>query len=169
MAHVIDESSNSTSDETIPSRRRLTRRLLGVAAGLSLVVAFGAGCGSSGSSTSSGGSDTTAAASGSGGGDNSGCTEAQNGAIEVKTTNFDFSPDCITVSGDRLKVTYDNQEDGVKHNIDFKGLKSSTGKAATELKAGPDTQTITLVDLKAGTYDFICDIHANMKGTLTVK
>ncbi len=130
-------------------------------------MAFGVGCGSSDDSTS--GATTTAASGETAAGGSSGCTEAQNGAIEVVTTNFDFSPDCITTTGDRLKVTYDNKEDGVQHNIDFKDAKSSTGDAKTELKAGPNTQTITLVDLKPGKYTFVCDIHASMKGTLEVK
>lgn len=143
------------------------RRLVGVVAGLSLVAAIGVGCSSSGNST--GASSATTTAAGGGGESSSGCTEAQNGAVKVVTTNFDFSPDCITVSGDRLQVTYDNQENGVKHNIDFKGLKSTTGTPATDLKAGPNTQTLTLVDLKPGTYTYVCDIHANMKGKLTVK
>ena len=30
------------------------------------------------------------------------------------------------------------------------------------------TQTLK-VDLKAGTYDYVCDIHANMEGKLYVK
>lgn len=144
----------------------MTRRLLGAAAGLSLVAMVGVGCSSSGSSGTSASATTTA----SGGGGAAGCTNVTNGEVKVVTTNFDFSPNCITLTGgDRLKVTYDNQESGVKHNIDFKGAKSSTGKAATDLKAGPDTQTVTLVGLKPGTYTYVCDIHANMKGTLTVK
>lgn len=147
--------------------------MLGVAAGLTLVAAFGVGCGSSGSSTS--GTATTASAGSSGGGESGsngnapGCTEAKNGAIEVVTTDFDFKPDCITTTGDRLKVTYDNEEKGVKHNIHFKDAKSSTGDAKTELKAGPNVQTVTLVGLKPGTYTYICDIHSSMKGELTVK
>lgn len=147
--------------------------MLGVAAGLTLVAAFGVGCGSSGDST--GGAATTASAGtgGTGGtGDSgaaSGCTQAENGTIEIATTNFDFDPDCITTTGNRLKVTYDNKEDGVKHNIHFKDAKSSTGDAKTDLKAGPNVQTVTLVDLKPGTYTYICDIHSSMKGELTVK
>ncbi len=171
VAGVTDETSNSTQSETTGSTRRsLTRRALGVAAGLGLVMAFGVGCGSSSDPTSG---PTTTASGGttasSGGGNASGCTEAKNGTVEVVTTNFDFSPDCITTTGDRLKVTYDNQETGVKHNIDFKDAKSSTGDAKTELKAGPNTQTLTLVGLKPGTYTFVCDIHSSMKGELTVK
>lgn len=167
VAGVRHEPTNQESNH--PIHRSVTRRVLGVAAGLSLVVAFGVGCGSSGEST--GGASTTASADGSGGGDgSSGCATAENGTIEVVTTNFDFDPDCITTSGDRLKVTYDNKEDGVKHNIHFKDAKSSTGDAKTDLKAGPDVQTITLVDLKPGeTYTYVCDIHSSMKGELTVK
>ena len=57
----------------------------------------------------------------------------------------------------------------MQHNIDFKGTQSETGSGKTDLKTGPNTQTITLVDLKPGTVKFVCDIHANMKGKLIVK
>ena len=86
--------------------------MLGVAAGLTLVAAFGVGCGSSGDST--GGAATTASAgtaAGSGGsGDSSGCTEAENGTVEVVTTNFDFDPDCITTTGDRIRLGYGSKK-----------------------------------------------------------
>lgn len=75
----------------------------------------------------------------------------------------------MTLTGNRLKVTYDNEEKGVKHNFHLKDAKADSGEPATELKAGVDTQTITYVGLKPGTYTYVCDIHANMKGELTVK
>ena len=38
----------------------------------------------------------------------------------------------------------------------------------TDLRPGPDVQTITYVGLKPGTYTYVCDLHPSMKGTLTV-
>lgn len=154
-----------------PTRRPRLRRVLGAAVGLTLVVGFGVGCGSSsdstGSATTKAGSETTQAG---GGGSSDGCTAATNGTIKIVTTNFDFSPDCVTTTGDRLKVTYDNAETGIKHNIHFKDAKSSTGSAMTELKTGPNVQTVTLVGLKPGTtYTYVCDIHSAMKGELKVE
>ncbi len=165
---MINEPQNTQLKK--PRHRSFARRFVGVATGLTLIAAFGVGCSSSGKGGGAiGNASPTTAASGGGGSSSGGCTEAKNGAVKVVTTNFDFSPDCITFSGDRLKVTYANQEKGVKHNIDFKGLKSSTGAGKTELESGPNTQTLTLVGLKPGKYEFVCDIHSNMKGTLTVK
>lgn len=115
-------------------------------------------------STSDTTSDTTSAPS-----DASGCVRARSGQVTVRTTTFDFDPQCITVDSAELTVVYDNQEKGVKHNITFKGANDAAGRpASTPLVTGPSTQTVTLANLTPGTYTFICDIHANMRGTLIV-
>ena len=159
-----DQTVTPLPEPTDPTRatpaRPLMRRALAGVAGAALALTLAVGCGSTGESVGS--SDPTTAS-----GDPA-CTEVTDGVIEIVTTKFDFDPDCITMSGDRLKVTYDNAEEGIKHNIHFKDAKSSTGSAKTELKAGPDVQTVTLVDLEAGSYTFVCDIHPSMKGELTV-
>ena len=127
-----------------------------VALGVVAIVALTAGCGSSGSSAKAGGDAPK------------GCVPAKNGTITIVTKQYDFSPDCVATTGTTLKVTYNNAESGVQHNIDFKTARSSTGSAKTDLKTGPSTQTITLVGLKPGTYTYVCDIHPSMSGQLKV-
>lgn len=105
-------------------------------------------------------SETTTRADGS-------CVEATDGTIAIRTESFDYDPDCVTLAGDRLEVTYTNDERGVLHNFRLKGAVAE-GPAATKLKSGPDTQSVTYVKLEAGTYTFICDIHPNMVGQVVV-
>ena len=38
---------------------------------------------------------------------------------------------------------------------------------ATELEPGPNTQSLD-VTLTPGSYEYVCDLHPNMVGTLTV-
>ncbi len=173
---VTNDPDLSVDPAALPRRRPRPMRLLSAVIAVLVVMAVGVGCGGGGDSISSDDGDTTeatdATGNGSGegdGGGEAGCVQVENDAIEIVTTSFDYDPECITTSGDRLQVTYDNQEEGVQHNIHFKDVKSSTGEARTELKSGPDVQTLTLVDLEPGTYAFICDIHSSMTGELVVE
>lgn len=173
MVSVAPVTNELNTPEQETKSHSLTRRLLGVAAGLSLVAAIGVGCSSSGDSTSSGdnSSDTTAAAADEGATDEGGtesngdCVSVTDGKITITTTDFDFDPDCIDLEGDSLDITYENNEEGVKHDIDFKELDKMT-----DLKEGPNTQELKLTGLESGkTYDWVCSIHAQMKGELNVK
>ena len=63
-----------------------------------------------------------------------------------------------------LTVVVDNRDKGVNHNVHFASVK---GSPATDLEEGPSTQQLELT-LAAGTYAYVCDLHTNMTGTLTV-
>src|SRR3546814_429530 len=77
----------------------------------------------------------------------------------------DWEVDCLTApSVEPLTVIVDNQDEGVNHNIHF---TDAPEKPKTELEAGPVVQELE-VDLEAGEYRFVCDIHPNMVGTLTM-
>ena len=52
----------------------------------------------------------------------------------------------------------------MNHNVH---LPDAPGSPATELEPGPVTQELD-VDLAAGSYEYLCDLHPNMVGTLTV-
>ncbi len=67
-------------------------------------------------------------------------------------------------AGEKVTFTVDNR-DSVRHNLHISGNGFSE---KTELEAGPVTQELALTVPKAGTYRFVCDIHPNMTGTLTV-
>lgn len=129
-----------------------------VAAGSVFSALLLAGCSSGG----------TGAAGSSGGGSGNDCVRATGGKVTVVTKKFDFEPGCITAAPGSLTVRYDNTEKGVEHNFHLRDAKTASGPDRTDLKAGPDVQTITYVNLKPGRYTFVCDLHPAMKGTVTV-
>jgi plastocyanin len=84
-----------------------------------------------------------------------------------------FEQTCIVApAGEKLSLTFDNQDTGQLHNADF---YTAAPPAGTELfksgdpAAGPETQTEPNVPpQKEGTYYFQCDVHTNMNGTFLV-
>ena len=87
--------------------------------------------------------------------------------ITITATGLSFDVDEFTVSsGDEITVTFDNQHDGVPHNIAFEDIES----AATELAEGPETQAVTFIAPSPGEYEFQCDAHPpQMRGTMIVR
>jgi len=88
--------------------------------------------------------------------------------MTIVSTTSDFDVEAFAVrAGEAVTVTYDNQDDGVAHNLRFDLEGAPT--AQTETARGPDTQTITFAVAEAGEYTYICDVHpAAMRGTLVV-
>jgi plastocyanin len=118
--------------------------------GRSLVVAMaavallGVACGGD-----SGGGD----GGGSGGGDGG-------GSATLTASNFKFSPTSLSVAaGGSVEFTND---DDAPHTF-----TSEDAGVDQEVAAG-ETATIDLGDVEAGTYDFVCNFHEDMKGTLEV-
>ena len=69
-------------------------------------------------------------------------------------------------AGKPFQIEFDNQE-GQPHNIQIKDASGSavfTGDIVT----GPKKVTYNVPALPAGTYPFVCSVHSNMTGTLTV-
>jgi plastocyanin len=123
------------------------RSLLRLAA-LASVVAITA-CGDSGGSAST----TTV-----------GCKDAADGRVTLVADDLRWDTDCLRAERGPLTIEVDNGEEGVNHNVH---LPDAPGSPATELEPGPGTQELD-VDLAAGSYEYLCDLHPNMVGTLTV-
>lgn len=84
-------------------------------------------------------------------------TEKQ-GTINVKINGYKFDPQTVNINkGDT--VIWEN-EDSIIHNI------ASNDFTSPSLSKG-DTFSFTFKD--AGTFDYICSLHANMKGKVIVK
>ena len=82
------------------------------------------------------------------------------GTNAIDIASFKYSPDPLVVSaGTSVKVT---NRDGTAHTATAKDRSFDTG----ELEGGATT-TITLA--KAGTYQYFCDIHNYMTGTIEVR
>jgi plastocyanin len=77
-------------------------------------------------------------------------------AVAIK--GYAFQPQSVTIDKGG-SVTWTNQ-DSVVHDVKFSGGGSS------DLKQGG---TYSKTFDKAGTFDYICEIHPTMKGTVTVK
>ena len=87
--------------------------------------------------------------------------------VTVVAKDIQFTtPDVSARAGSAFTLTFDNQ-DGAPHNIaisDASGAKVFKGDIVTSQKVD-----YAVPALAAGTYSFICEVHPEMKGTLTVE
>jgi plastocyanin len=85
----------------------------------------------------------------------------------VVAKDLQFSPTSLTVkAGTAFDLVLDNQE-APPHNIqisDGTGAKVFTGEIVSSTKV-----TYAVPALTAGSYTFICEVHPDMKGTLTAE
>jgi plastocyanin len=94
--------------------------------------------------------------------------------IVAKMLKFDIAA-LSAPAGEAFGIVFENQ-DPYEHNV---AIYSGTATGADILKlpeiykgelfTGPSTRTYVIPALDAGTYTFVCTLHLNMVGTLTVK
>lgn len=121
--------------------------------GLSLVALAVLTAACSGGSTGSNASPAAPAAS------------APAGAIVVVAKDLRFTTAAITApAGEAFQILLDNQE-AVPHNI---AIKDAAGTVGFKGEIVTSTQVVNDVPaLTAGSYEFFCEVHPDMKGTLT--
>ncbi|MGK2950371.1 MAG: cupredoxin domain-containing protein [Acidimicrobiales bacterium] len=117
---------------------------------LALVGSLAVGCGDT-----AGGDDPPEAG---------GCKVAEGGRVTLVADDIRWDTDCLDAEPGELVIEVDNQDDGVAHNVH---LPDHPESPATPLEPGPSSQELA-VEVEAGAYEYICDIHPNMVGTLTV-
>lgn len=88
-------------------------------------------------------------------------------AIAVTAKDSAFSPTAVSAPADApFEIVFDNQ-DGMPHNMkvsDSTGAEVFKGEIVTSQKV-----TYQVPALAAGAYPFICEIHPDMKGTITAE
>ena len=95
-----------------------------------------------------------------------GCAVAEDGAVTLVADDLAWDVPCIEAPADQeLRITVDNREDGVSHNLHFTELP---GEPATALQGGPITQSLSFGALPPGDHPYVCDLHPTMTGTLEV-
>jgi hypothetical protein len=94
-----------------------------------------------------------------------GCKAASGGEVTLVADDLRWDTDCLRSVPGPLTVVVDNRDDEVNHNVH---LPTAEGSPATDLEQGPARQELR-VDLPAGSYEYVCDLHPNMVGTLTVR
>lgn len=84
------------------------------------------------------------------------------GDFVLVADNVAWNTDEIAAPADEeFVIVIDNQDAGVQHNLNIKETEF-----VTELEAGVSAQVLP-INVPAGEYDYICDLHPNMVGTLT--
>ena len=69
-----------------------------------------------------------------------------------------------------FQIVFTNNDAGIPHNVSIHaGSASGQEVFKGEIFSGTDSRTYAVPALPAGTYAFVCSVHPNMTGTLTVK
>ena len=88
-------------------------------------------------------------------------------AVTIVAKDIKYVPTDVSVKADAaFDILFDNR-DGAPHNIDISSASGATvfkGEIVTSTRV-----TYAVGALPAGTYGFICDVHPEMKGTITVQ
>ncbi len=92
------------------------------------------------------------------------CHDAADGRVTLVAKDLTWDTDCLRAPAGPLTIVVDNRDDGQNHNVH---LPTADGSPATDLTQGPSQEELD-VELSAGSYEYVCDIHPNMVGTLTV-
>lgn len=86
--------------------------------------------------------------------------------VVIVAESMAFDPDEVRVAADEpVTIVIDNRDDGVNHNIH---IEDAPAPNKTPLELGVSQQALT-VSLPAGDYEFVCDIHPNMTGTMVAE
>lgn len=85
----------------------------------------------------------------------------------VRAVNLAFEPTQITLpSGTPLRIILDNADSGVPHNLAV--TRDGAEIAKGPIISGPGRAETRFGPLATGSYAFVCDVHPNMTGTLTI-
>jgi plastocyanin len=93
-----------------------------------------------------------------------------NSSFTVVAKMFAFDISAITApAGEAFSIVFDNQDADIPHNVAIhQGTAMGTEVFKGKIFNGVGTRTYSVPALTAGTYAFVCTVHSNMVGTLTV-
>jgi plastocyanin len=99
----------------------------------------------------------------------SGGPVATGATLHIAAQNIEFDTNQLEApAGQAFTLEFSNNDPGIPHNVE---IKDATGASVFkgDIVTGPAKTSYQVRALAAGTYMFICDVHPNMTGTLTVK
>jgi amicyanin len=130
---------------------------------LSVLALAAAGCGSDDTSSGDSGNSSGGGSSGYGGKPKSGGSGGAKASTSVSMKDIKFVPADVTVKkGQTVQWT---NNDSVPHNVTKESGPGPEFKSST--LNGGDTYKYTFTT--PGTFDYVCTIHPNQAGTITVK
>lgn len=90
-------------------------------------------------------------------------------AVKLAAQNIAFSTDKLQApAGAPFVLEFENLDAGIPHNVEIKDA-GGTSVYQGEIFNGIATKAYEVAALAAGSYPFICTVHPNMTGTLTVE
>ena len=89
--------------------------------------------------------------------------------LELSAQNIAYDTAQLTAPADQpFTIRFANKDPGVPHNVEIEDESGATVFLG-EILNGIDTRDYAVPALPAGTYTFVCTVHPNMTGTLTVE
>jgi plastocyanin len=89
--------------------------------------------------------------------------------LHIAAQNIEFDTDHLEApAGQAFTIEFNNNDPGVPHNVEIKDANGAS-MFKGQIITGPAMTSYQVPALPAGTYMFVCDVHPNMTGTLTVK
>jgi plastocyanin len=90
-------------------------------------------------------------------------------ALHLSARNIAFDTDHLEApAGQPFMLEFDNNDAGIPHNVE---ITDSNGASLFrgQIINGTSTASYQVPALAAGIYRFVCDVHPEMTGTLTVR
>ncbi len=88
--------------------------------------------------------------------------------IQESALNIAFEVGDLKAPADAaFQIAFENKDPGIPHNIEIKDANGGV-LFKGDIITGPAKITYNVPALKAGSYTFLCTVHPNMVGTLTV-
>ncbi|HSW42366.1 MAG TPA: cupredoxin domain-containing protein [Patescibacteria group bacterium] len=88
--------------------------------------------------------------------------------LAISAQGIAFDTDTLSApAGVPFRIEFANNDGGIPHNVEI--LQNGQSVWRGDLFNGVETRTYDVPALAAGTYEFICTVHPNMRGTLTVE
>lgn len=96
-------------------------------------------------------------------------SEAPGGdVVAISALNIAFEQTEVSAPADTaFVIRFENKDAGIPHNVEIKDANGAQVFMG-EIFNGVETRDYQVPALPAGTYQFICTVHPNMVGTLTV-
>ncbi|HYM83391.1 MAG TPA: cupredoxin domain-containing protein, partial [Candidatus Dormibacteraeota bacterium] len=91
--------------------------------------------------------------------------------LQLSAHNVQYDQSSLEASaGQAFTLKFTNSDAGVPHNVSIhQGSATGPEVFRGEIFPGVDVRSYAVPALPAGTYAFVCSVHPNMNGTLTVK
>ena len=91
--------------------------------------------------------------------------------LDISAQNVTYDTAALSApAGAPFKIHFTNNDASVPHNVAIhEGSPTGQEVFKGEIFPGPGERTYDVPALTAGTYGFVCSVHPNMTGTLTVQ